>query len=541
MQVRKSLLPFAVPSRNGMKAFVKEVEMGAIFCLAELERRKGRGIILKKLVEELLFIAEVCYPIWLIPWEGKALLFDGLDIIAHKLSFDTLPDVKTFLNEVEVSAGTREVYSASLSDNVNYFQRFIGRKERKIDGLIASLDFIQDFISYLPEAQAVKKPILDKVLLTPTIDEPSILNSTKELSNLKVTLREELNDLHRSMKLLSTTTQRHIKDIKDEIKQIHWEYREKIVRVKASIMEKLRGIKQKYNEEIVMISKRFDEKLQNLHQERVKLDKTMQSMTVKMERCEAEIKSCKLQRDEAGEFRWREELEKCKKELSNLQKSVKDVDEKIRDVDASKKLEISKLRSEYDQQAEAAKRELGVLEASRDAKIQMRQREMGSLEDITATIIDQISKLAEIKERALDELDKLGVKRVQRKHAIVYLPSYLVCYQTESKRRYVMYPPSIVTRMRIPTKIKGFFGSSMIKSLLYHRSKPITNFFNQFMSVVGRNPVFEKDLSDAAMGASILRTKESKEKIRMGIEELKNDKWISESEFRVFTDALMKA
>jgi len=541
MQVRKFLLPFAVPSGNRMKAFSKEVEMGAVFCLAELERRKGRGIILKKLAEELLFIAEAYYPIWLISWERKGLLFDGLGIIAHTLSFDRLPDVKTFLNDVEGSAGAREVYSASLSDNINYFQHFIGREERKIDGLIVSPDLMQDFISYLPEAQAVKKPILDKVLLTPSIDESSILSSTQELSNFKVTLREELNDLHRSMKLVSTTTQRHVKDIQGEIKQIREECKEKIARVKASIMEKLREFQQKYDEEIVMISKRFDDKLQSFHQERIELDKTMQSMMVKMERCEAEMKSCKLQRDEAGELRWREELKKFKNEFSNLQKSIKDMDKKIRDFHASKKLEISKLRSEYDQQAEAAMKEVGVLEASRDAKIQMRQREIASLKDITSTIIDQISKLAEIKERTLDELDKLGIKKVQRKHGVIYLPFYLFCYQTESKRRYVMYPPSIVMSMRISTKFEGFFGVSKIKSLLGYRSKPITNFLNQLISVAGRNPVFERDLNHAGMGASILRTKESKEKIRMGIEELKKEGRISESEFKVFTEALMKA
>ena len=524
-----------------MKAFVKEVEMAAVFCLAELDRGKGEGLILKKPVEEVPFIVEVCYPIWLIPWEGKSLLFDGFGIITHTMPYDILPDVRAFLNEVEGSAETREVYSASLSHNLNYFQRFTGKAERKIEGLIASTEFVQDFIPYLPEARAVKKPIPAKVFLTPIIDESSILSSTQELSSLKATLREELNDLRRSMKLLSAATQRHTKDIKNEIKQIQKECQDEIASVKASVMEKLREIKQEYDEETVMISKRFEEQLQNLHQERVELDKAMQTLTVKTERCETEIKSCKLQRDEAGEFHWREELGQCRKELPNLQKSIKDVDEKIRDVDTSKKLEILKIRSEYDHRAEAAMGELGALEASRDAKIQMRQREMESLEDITATIIDQISKLAETKERALDELDKLGIERAQRRHMIVYLPSYLVCYQTESKRRYAMHPPSIAMSVRAPTKFKGFFGVSKIKSLLDHRSKPITNFLNQFVSVVERNPVFEKDINDAGISASILRTKESKEKIRMGIEELKKEGWISESEFRVFIDALVKA
>ncbi len=542
MKTQKFLLPFAVHSGNHAKAFEKEKEMGAVFCIAELERRKGSGVILRKPAEELLFIAEVCYPIWLISWETKSLLFDGLGIAEYTLPFDRLPDVKAFLNEAEGSTEVFEIYSAFLSANANYFQRFTGREERKTEGLITNPDFIQNFVSCLPEAIAVKKPMSDKIFLAPIIDESSILSSIHELSNLvKVTLKEEVNTLHRSMQLLSTATHRHTTDIKDEIRQIQSEFQEKIAEIEDPLMEKLREIKLKIDEEIVMLSKRFDERLQNLNQKHVELDKTMQSLIVRMECCETEIKSDRLQRDEADEFHRMEELKKFKNELSNLQKSAKVMNEELANLEASKKLEISKLRSEYDQQAEDAKGELRKLEASRDTKIRMKQLEIRSLEDLTAKIIDQIYKLAGIKESAIDDINKLGTKSIEQKKAIVYLPLYLVCYKAGAKKHYVVYPPSMVKSIGIPTKFKGFFGGSKIKSLFEHRSNPITNLLNDFVSVIGRNPVFEKDLVDSGMGTSILGTKESKDKIRIGIEKLKKEGWISESELKAFVNILTKS
>ncbi|UCD26802.1 MAG: hypothetical protein JSV75_01380, partial [Candidatus Bathyarchaeota archaeon] len=64
----KLILPFAVSAEDRIKAFTKDMEIATIFYLAESNREKGEGHILKKTDEKLVFIAEACYPIWLVPW-----------------------------------------------------------------------------------------------------------------------------------------------------------------------------------------------------------------------------------------------------------------------------------------------------------------------------------------------------------------------------------------------------------------------------------------------------------------------------------------
>jgi predicted nucleic acid-binding Zn-ribbon protein len=536
----KFLLPFAVSAEDREEIFSEDMERAAILCLVESERGKGEGFILKKPAEKLVFVAEMCYPIWLVPWKGRSLLFDGFGVETHTLTYDILPDVKAFINDIQGSAGRREAYSAFLSDALNYFQSFAGQEEKKIEGLITNHEFMRDVAFYLQEAKAIRKPVLDKAFLSPTIDESIISSFIQDFSNLRKTLREDIRNLRKSMKILSVTTREQVKAVREEIREIRHKFDEKIAALKPSILEKAQRIRRKYDDRIARLSQKFDRQLHSLRQERVKLEKTKKDVTAKIDSCESRIESCKLSKDETGELKWRLELEKNKKELSVLEKKIRGADKRIEDAESAKKVEISEIRSEYNVQVEAAMKDLRELESSRDAKIQMSQQEINSLEDTTSTIIDQINKLVGLKRAALNELEWMGVSQRRRKYTLTYLPLYLACYQTELKKRYMLYPPSVAGSLGILTRFKRVFGVSKIKSLLQHRSKPITSLLNQLLTVIEHSPVFEKEIGDAGAKANILRTKESRRRMQKGLEGLKNERWISESEFQTFSELLTK-
>jgi hypothetical protein len=539
-QAKQLLLPFAVSSKDREETFTRDMERATILCLAESERGKGEGFILKKPSEKLIFVAEICYPVWLVPWRRRSLLFDGFGVETHTLTYDALPEVKAFINDIQGSAGRREAYSAILSDALNYFQGFTGQEEKTIEGLVTNPEFTRDFVFYLQEAKAVRKPVLDKAFLSPTIDESTISSFVKDFSNLRKTLRDDIGNLRKSMKMLSVTTKEHVKAVRVEIREIRDKFNKEIAALKPSILEKVQQIRKKYDEKIAKLSKKFDRQLHSLHQERVKLEKTRKKVTAKIDRSETRIESCKLSKDETGELKWRQEIEKYEKELSVLEKKIRSADKRVEDAESAKRVEISKIRSEYNVRVEAAMKDLRELESSRDAKIEMSQQEINSLEDTTSKIIDQINKLVGLKRAALNELEGMGMSQRRRKYALAYLPLYLACFQTKLKKRYVLYPPSVAGSMGILTRFKRVFGVSKIKSLLQQRSKPITSLLNQLLTVIEHSPVFEKEIGDAGVKANILRTKESRERIKKGLEGLKNEGWISESEFQTFSKPLTK-
>jgi hypothetical protein len=106
------------------------------------------------------------------------------------------------------------------------------------------------------------------------------------------------------------------------------------------------------------------------------------------------------------------------------------------------------------------------------------------------------------------------------------------------KKRYVVYPPSIVGSMGILTKLKGVFGATKMKSFLQPRSKAIAALLDQLVILTEENPVFEKEISDAGIKANILGTTELRIGIKRGLGELRDENWISESELESFSELL---
>ncbi|KPV61716.1 MAG: hypothetical protein AOA66_1686 [Candidatus Bathyarchaeota archaeon BA2] len=537
-QTTKLFLPFAIPAEDRSKAFTRDMEMAAVFYLAEAERGKGGGRILKKTAEELIFIAEACYPVWLVPWNGRTLTLDGLNATSHTLSYDVLPDINAFDNDIQRSAETREAYSAALSNNADYFQSFAGKEEKTIESLIANPDFIRDLVSYLPEAEKIEKPVANMAFLSSTMDESAISTIIEELSNFRAKLREEIDSLGKSMNLLSTTTKQQVRIIHEEIREIEKKFDEEIEKVRPKVMESVHEIQRRCDVEITRASKKFELQLRRLHKDSVKLEKKHERLNAEIDRYEAGIKSCRLRKDEGGELTWRQKLKISKKELQTLQKSIRDMNKKIEDAETAKKLDISNLRLNYDAKVEEAMRDLRELEASREARIRMKQQEIKSLEDTTPHIIDQMNEMMKLKKAALKELDEIGAPETRRKYALVYLPLYIACYETEQKKRYIVYPPSVVGSIGILTKLKGVFRATKMKSFLQPRSKAVTTFLSQLVALIQENPVFEKEISDAGIQVSILRTKGSRELVKKGLEELKEEKWISESELQTFSKLL---
>ena len=86
--------------------------------------------------------------------------------------------------------------------------------------------------------------------------------------------------------------------------------------------------------------------------------------------------------------------------------------------------------------------------------------------------------------------------------------------------------------MGIKTKLKGVFGANKMKSFLQPRSQVIAALLDQLVDLTHENPVFEKEIIEAGIEASILRTTESRVSVMKGLRELRDENWISKEEFQ---------
>ncbi|MDH5266485.1 MAG: hypothetical protein OEW62_02265 [Candidatus Bathyarchaeota archaeon] len=537
-KVIKSILPFSTLSQNRVELFPKETERAAIFCLAELERAKGGGLVMKQPPEKLVFIAEVCYPFWLVTLDKMGLLFDGLSTTSHPLTYLTVPDVQVFLDSVNRSSRTRQAYMAFLSENLNYFQ-LSGNEERKvIDGLITDPEFLHEFTSYLSKATTIKTSLPDMVVVSPTLDESSIFSIIEELQSLKSKFAEEVDALYTSMKFISAKTGNFVKVTRNEIKEIEEKFSKEIEECDASIAEKVDEIRRNYDEKVTKFSKKVQKELLNLRKGKIKLEKTNEQLVAEIEHCEAETKTHAINKDSIGERKWREERDKLKKRLSENEAEIKELVEKIKEIKDEKKIKIFELKSECDTKIKEAARDLVEIESSRDAKIRTHEEEMQKLEEQTSSIIGQIDELAKLREASIAEFDKLGVQQKRKKHKLIYMPFYLVCFQFKLRKRYVHFPPSIVDSISFSVKFKGALGKAKIKQLLQPRSKTIVSLLNKFPLLMQQNAVFNREMNEACAKANILRTKNLRESIRNGLERIREEGWFSEKEYGSFSQML---
>jgi len=535
---RKLILPFAVAGKDRFKPFTKDMEMAAIFYLAERDRKKGEGRVLKKPGETVVFIAETCYPIWLIPWRGRTLIFDGLEFTNPSISYDVLPDVKAFDNDFQASSKSREAYGAALSQNASYFQNFAGKEGKTIEGLITNPNFMQDLMDYLQDAEEIRKGATTKAVLSPLLDESEVSASIDKLSELRDTVEEEIKTLSRSMKLLSKGTREQVKALHAEMRMTIKEFDKRIKKVKPKVMEKIKKIQERRDEEVTRISKKYGRKLRSLHQKRVRIERTLERLSSDIERIEADIKVARENKDEAGEFQLTQNLDKIKKKLPVLNKEIKEIDRNIENVEDAKKIEVSRARTKPDDRVEEATKALRDIEATKEARARLEQQELADLEEKTSSIIKQIDAMIKAKEAALNDIDSMGALERRRKQAIVYLPVYFVCYETEVGKRYVVHPPSNVGSMGIRTKLKGVFGAGKMKSFLQSRSQAIATLLDRLVDLTQENPVFEKEITEAGIKANILRTTELQVGIKKGLTELRDESWISENEFQILNERM---
>ncbi|MDH7477885.1 MAG: hypothetical protein QHH17_05840, partial [Candidatus Bathyarchaeota archaeon] len=435
---------------------------------------------------------------------------------------------------------TLETYVAFLSDNANYFQVPTNEKTMAIEALITEPTFLSEFSLYLSGAQKLESPPSEMVFLPAAIDESVISSTIQELENLRLEFKEDVGLLYESMKLLNKTTRNFTKTIRDKIRAIKEEYGEEIKKQEKVIMPKVDRINEEYDEQITQLTQKFEKQLLPLQKEKVKLEKTREQVRNKIERCKIEAQTCAANKDEVGEKKWKEKANESKKEFSEIEVKIEELEEKIKETEDNKSAETFRLRSEWESKIKEAQKELLELEASQDAKIQLHMQEMEKLEKQTSAIIEQINKMAKMREVEISNFEKLGIKQTRVKSALIFIPFYLACYQSESKKRYVLFPPSMVNSVSFLAKIKGALGKTKVKQLLVPRFKAISPFLQQLPTLIGQDAVFEREINEAGEKADILKTNAMREKIKSGLEKLKAEGWFSEKEYEAFAETFSK-
>src|SRR3972149_3273167 len=313
---KQFILPFSVLSENRKDPFTSDLEAAALFSLAELDRTKGGGLIIKQPEEKIAFIAKMGYPLWLFPWSENVLMFDGLNQTSYTLPCVAVPDVNVFMDNLKRSARTKETPVAFLSDNINYFQASAAEKGLLVNGLIREPQFLTEFDSYRREATETREENL-KGLLPPTLDESVILSGIHELENLHLNLRTSVENLYRCMKLLNRVTHQYVKELRSKARDVKEEFDGRIREEEEVVAPRINQLKDDYDLQTNSLAKSFEKQHFPVQQEKARLEKSREHALARIERYKLEAKTHADKGQPAAEQKWKEKASKKTKEISD--------------------------------------------------------------------------------------------------------------------------------------------------------------------------------------------------------------------------------
>jgi hypothetical protein len=541
LETKEFTLPFSALSENRKEPFHSDVEIAAVFALAELDRAKGGGLILKQPEEKMVFLAKIGYPLWLFPMGEKALIFDGLNRASFTLPYGVIQDVNGFLDNLKRASKNLETHSAFLDDHLNYFQAAPTEKGVLIKGLITNPEFLTEFESYQREAVEIINQPADVALLNPVLDESTMAAAVHDLDRLYGSFKEEADKLNQSMKLITKVTNNYIKEIRDRANAERAEFDAKIRDQEDMINPKADRIKDDYDVQIIALTKNFDKERLPVHKEKLKQEKLRDQLQSKIESYKVEAKTAAEADDSVSEKKWKEKTNDAKKELSDIEEQLKTTDKALKDMEERQSLEVFKLRSELEAKVKEVKHPLLELEAGRDAKILIHRQAIEKLEKQTKLINEQLGRVAKLREASIAQFEALGVKRQDgsREIGLFYVPFYLTCYQVDNKKRYSILPPSMANAIGFSTRLKGALGRSKARGLLAPRFATIGSLVDTIQVLIQQNAMFESEVKEKGARNHILSMDVVREKIRKGILDLKNEGWLSDKEFEALNRRLV--
>jgi len=531
------VLPFAVSAKDG-EVFTLNMEVAAVLLLAEARRRKLGFFGADR---KAVFVSKLHYPLWFVPWEDGSLVIDGLDVFSAVFKCPALPDVASFVEDVEQGMFDRKLFWASLEKHEKTFAEFAGSVEVKVDALISDRELLSAVFEYVGEASSAQfGENVSVVLAPPKLDAHGAVERARQVSRLHKQVQSEISSLEYVRSLLNEAVSLHEQMILKEIEFTREVYDGEIAKLRPAIERKVDQLEKERDAEIAKMNRIVEKEVKAKERERGKRERELQRLELQKAVFVRRREMCRRRNDEVGLARWEHRIRVCENRIREVRRRINDLTEFIEEARRQNEAEVEKLRSSYQELIEKEKSRIISLETQRDENIESKQREIEALKHATAKIVNSIEELINREREREKELRRLAIPWRADGVSLVCLPFYLVGYQN-GKEQLQIFPPVRVKSpkgvMKAFQKTLGFTISSRIRLFQQPMSKTLERMLDFALKKArGSDKAFSEALRKAAASANILAGRKFRETLIKGLEELKAEGWIGQKE----VDALAK-
>ncbi|MGA2680928.1 MAG: hypothetical protein ABSF44_03915 [Candidatus Bathyarchaeia archaeon] len=535
--LKRFILPFA--PQKIREPFNLEVEEATIYALAELERMKGGGLLVKQPEEKLVFLAKIGYPLWLFPKNEASYIFDDLSNHDFAMSYFELPSPKVFMDGLESNSKTREDFMAFLSDHSNYFSQPKREKEVSVDNLIVDLNFKKEFGDYRREAVEITGQAANYALLSPILEEAKVSSVLTEIVNLQMGASEDAEKLAECLRAMNRITSQYVTELDYQAEAVKDETEAKIRAQAEFINPKIVALNIQYKRRIAEVARSFDQELENLEKLKAKSEKNIESSEGKIRLYQREAEAQASRNHSTFEKRWKEKSALTKKELNALKKELKRTEKNIKSLTKQKKSQTGVLQLELEAEIKHARQPLVELEVAREAKMLVFERETEKLLKLEKPVVDGLNDAIKLEEAVNAKFAMLGsVDQQLKSPALFYVPFYTAFYQAGLSKRFIFLAPSMAASEGFTSKLKGALGMSKIKELLIPRFKAISGLIDNVQVLAKKDQFLDSQIRSLGEKNNLLNFRLTRDKIADGLLRLRSQGLLSDREYQIISGSL---
>ena len=542
MSYTSLVLPYAVEDADRKKPFTYDMEVAAILCLAEAERKKPG--ILEVSPERISVISKLHYPLWAVPWENEGLIVDGLGFFSHTIVHMKPPDVKLFTEDIKRNTAVRKLYRSTLEKHAQTFKDFIGTTQIPIEAVIPDKKLLSAIFEYLQQSFTSKRNAARLIgLAPPKLNEKAAREAASKIIDHWGQIQSEIKGLQYAIGVLNEENSFHERKILREIEQAREMYEKEILRVKPLIEKRGERLITERDAKIKKAIKAAERELIATLKERDKQERKLHRLERSKREIERKRNARKRKGDKPGESYWSNEVKRCKIKMSEIGEVMEVLSRHIERVRKQKEVTIEKLNKDYQAMIDRERGRIADLEASRDYEIAMKQKEIEELRTEASSIINPVGQLIEQKRLHTSQLKEVTIPWRPDEVTLICVPFYLVQYETETKSRGNLYGPVMAMGYegiikRIQKAIGSFSLEYRIKLLLRPRSSELERMFTSVLAKKAReDKALEENLHRLGYSNNLLSIPNFTEVLARGMEELKGEGWVNTEEKDVILNA----
>ncbi len=527
------ILPFATNDLARKTEFSDCMELAALICAAENERKKSAS---SGLTSDLAFVSKLHYPIWAIPWEDKILLIDGMKLVENTVLQLRPSDPEAFVENLKRSTKDQEEYLNALQNERETFAEFSFRNEVTISGFMSDKEVLSEIMNFLKDSKAsISNSLQASPFIRPKTDKEDALKTGNEILDHYDKLQSEIKGLRYAMEATIDETKTHASKLQQELQQMQQDFNQQIADLTKTVNEKTSELENERDSEIERITAANNKKAYSILAEKNELEKQLLKLQQDKSEYEKRKDLRKSKKDKVGEARWKVRLQNVKKQISKVNGRTKALSGIIAKTQKETEKTTKKLTDTYNKLINEEREKIADLKEMRELKLEEKNEEIRELQQNTSVLTSNIERLIEEIKTASAKIEEATASWKITTPVLIGIPFYIIRHKVGNEVRNLIHSPVLAQEYKgLMMRIRATIGvsnlESRINSLLKPRSKQIQKLFSILERELEPDKELEAALNQIGASNNIMALVGFTEKLRKGLEELENEGWIKADE-----------